>query len=377
MFKKQWSTKQRHSCREKAGFMEIGAMAALLVFLLLLPVLVSMTNWGLAEVEKRIVADHLAKVLDATSKYVGSNRAALLASAGPTSPAVITVSDLKNENLLLPGFSARNTWGQDYGIYVVQPNPDQLQAIILTRGGLGDDPKRPSFANVLVPSAAALLGGSGGYIPTGKMPGQTTTELRGPGWTVDLSSLSIPIPPPGHIGGIATLQDGSGDQDFLYRVAVPGKDELNAMQTELDMTDHAIKNVREVQFAPHTLADIDPSGFCNDPSKDGRIFFDSTEGLYLCQNGNPEVFATTANSALIKEKTVVPNLAIIPKPTCPAGTGTTPFAYGVPAIVGEGPDATAIHDFQVWAEDLGTDWRMNLRVLTDAGWVYPLLIMDE
>jgi hypothetical protein len=355
----------------KEGFMEIGALAGLLVFLLMLPVLSSLWDRGMAEIEKQVVADHLSKVLDATSKYVAEHQAALVAATGPTAPAIITTADLRNGNHLLSGFADRNSWGQSYGIYVLQPAPDQLQAIILTYGGRSHDPNRPEFANILVPSTSLLLGGAGGFIPTGDLPGQLSSELRGPGWTVDLSTTAIPIPSPGHLGGLASNLDGSNSQDFLYRVAVPGSPELNAMQTELDMTDHAIRGVSEVQFEPHTLADIDASGFCNDPTKDGRVFYDPNEGLYLCQNGNPEVLATTANSAFMKENTVVTDGEIIPKPTCPAGTGTTPFIYATPSIVAEGDPAAAISSFQVWTEDLGTDWRVNLRVLTSNGWVHP------
>jgi hypothetical protein len=37
----------------------------------------------------------------------------------------------------------------------------------------------------------------------------------------------------------------------------------------------------------------------------------------------------------------------------------------------EGDPAAAMSSIQAWTEDLGTDWRVNLRVLTSNGWVHP------
>ena len=111
----------------KEGFMELGALAALMVFLLMLPVLSSLWNRGMAEVEKKIVADHLSKILSATSDYVAENHAALVATAGPTIPAIITTADLRNGQYLISGFADKNAWGQSYRIFVLQPDPDKLQ----------------------------------------------------------------------------------------------------------------------------------------------------------------------------------------------------------------------------------------------------------
>lgn len=358
----------------KEGFMALDAMFAIMAFLIMLPLLATLVSRGADEVEKRAVAEHLATVLDATAEYVSDNRKTLLPSTGATSPVGISIADLRNGNHLLPGFSDLNPWGQSYGIYILQPSPDKLEGIVLTYGGRSHSTAQPEFGTIVVPSAAALVGGAGGFVPTGVMPGQSPSTLEGAygGWRVPLSGTSIPIPPPGHLGGLSSLRgDSAVDQDFLYRVAVPGNPELNAMQTELDMTDHAIRGVREIQFEEHTLADIDASGFCNDPSKNGRIFYDPDEGLYLCQEGNPEVFVTTANSLLMKEATVVVDGELIDKPTCPPGTNTTPRIHTTPAIVAEGDPAAAMSSIQTWATDLGTEWQAHLRVLTPNGWVNP------
>ncbi|GKT29876.1 shufflon system plasmid conjugative transfer pilus tip adhesin PilV, partial [Aduncisulcus paluster] len=171
------------------------------------------------------------------------------------------------------------------------------------------------------------------------------TELRGSygGWTVNLSGTNIPIPSPGHIGGRAFLREGDLSQDFLYRVEVPGHPELNEMSTELDMTDHAIENVKEIQFEEHTIADIDATGFCGDPEKKA-------------------ILADTGNSQLFKDATYATDGELIPKPTCPPGVTSVPQIFVAPAVFAEGPESQAFVAVQSWATDEGDNWRVHLRI---------------
>ncbi len=229
---------------------------------------------------KRAVADHLATILDATAEYIRVNRGALLATAGASAPVQVSIAALKSGNHLLPGFGDRNPWGQSYGIYVLQPASGELEGIVLTYGGRSHVASRPKFGNLMAPSAAALVGGAGGFIPSGTIPGQSANTLEGAfgGWRVPLVGTSIPIPPPGHVGGLSSLRDtGTMDQDFLYRVAVPGHPELNAMQTELDMTNHPfavcgkfnLKSTRSPISTPPDSATTPPKtgGFSTTPMK--------------------------------------------------------------------------------------------------------------
>ncbi len=358
----------------REGFMAFGALVALFVFLMMFPLLANLSRQGLEDVKKRAVADHLSTVLAATAEYIRDNRQTLLGTAGAATPVQVSMATLRARKHLLPAFGNRNAWGQWYGIYVLQPTAGKLEGIVLTYGGRSHNASRPQFGNITVPSTAALVGGAGGFIPTGKMAGQPPKTLQGAfgGWRVPLAGKGIPIPPPGHVGGLSSLRDdGNMDQDFLYRVAVPGHPELNAMQTKLDMTDHAIRRVREIHFQPHTLSNIDATGFCNSPSKNGRIFYDPNEGLYICKSGKPEAFNHTGNSLRVVGANVVSNGAIVDKPKCPSGTGSNPLIYTSPVIVSEGHQAKPMHAFQAWATDLGPRWRVNLRVLTADGWVNP------
>ena len=159
-------------------------------------------------------------------------------------------------------------------------------------------------------------------------------------------------------------------QDFLYRVAVPGHAELNQMQTELDMTDHAIRKVQEVQFTARTLG----TETC-DADSEGRVFLDTNQGLYICRNGQMEILADTGNSTLLKNATLARNGDVIEEPTCPPGTNTVPEIFVAPSITAAGAEAPPLTAFQAWATSLNaTQWRVNLRLLTtddNLGWVNP------
>ena len=361
-------TKKKHT---QAGFTSLEILGGLVVLLMLLPVLASLMESGLNNIRKRAVADHLAKVLDAASAYSRTHWTNLTGVATATHAVSISMAQLRADRFLPDGFADTNPWGQSYTAYALQPSAGELQVLVITSGGRGAGEKK-SFLNSDVPSCAALIGGAGGFVPTGDMPGQPGGSLQGAfgGWRMDLSATDIPDPGAGHIGALVSLRDGDLGKDFLYRVKVPGHPELNQMATELDMTDHAINGVREVRFESHSLAEM---GVC-DPSKEGRVFFDPDEGLYICRNGQVELLTDTGNSLLVAGSTIASNGDIIPKPHCPTGTDTRPEIFVVPVLAEAGNLSDSIVSVQAWATDLGSSWRVNLRILTtdtSKGWISP------
>ena len=218
----------------------------------------------------------------------------------------------------------------------------------------------------MVPGAAALIGGAGGHIPSGVLPGQTENMLQGAGngWVLNLGTVGIASPGAGHLGAVSTYDSSALGQDFLYRVAVPGQPELNAMQTELDMTDHAIRNVSDLQFEPREIT----SESCSSTDEQGRIFLDSLQGLYLCRNNSLEIIGDSGNTALMKNATVAKNGDRITKPSCAPGTGLTPTIFYRSCNLGSRAGRTANDGYS----DLGylglgyrmasppscTDWRL-------------------
>ena len=351
----------------QSGFALVESLAALMVLLILLPALGRLAQWGYAEVQKRVVAAHLAQVTNAVASYVREHHADLLKAATASKSAKITMTQLGQ--YLPKGFHNENAWGQSYGIYVLEPDSGRLQAIVLTRGGRSDGRE---FRNIHVPGAAAMAGAAGGFVPSGDVPGQPSAKLRGAfgGWIMDLAGTDIPNPGPGHLAALVSLSAADLAQDFLYRVSVPGRPELNAMETDLDMTDHALRGVRELQFKAHTLADIDAAG-CT-PDNEGRVFFDPDEGLYVCRGQAPQVLADTGNSQLFKDARLAVNGELIPKPDCPSGVTAAPRIFVAPASFAEGAKSDALVAVQAWATDAGSGWRVHLRIkIAKNVWVAP------
>ena len=151
--------------------------------------------------------------------------------------------------------------------------------------------------------------------------------------------------------------------------------ELNAMQTELDMTDHAINNVHDLQFVERTIS----TESCTADEDQGRVFLDRDQGLYLCRNHSLEIISDTGNAAHFKEATIVANGARVRKPSCAPGTNTVPAIYVAPQLASAGPQAPPITALQAWATSVSaTEWQVQLRLQTpnpnlgdNENWISP------
>lgn len=352
---------------DDGGWISLDAIGGLTTYLLLFPLLAYLIWQGITWFQQRTVAWHLNLVVAAAREYGRTHAPELLAQATAASGPALTITDLQAANLL-QNVSERNGWGQGYQIHVRQPEDGALRLIVLTTGGTRDG---TSFFNSTVPGTAAIAGGHAGFIPSGVLPGQNSGQLVGTmgGWRIVLADCGIPSPGEGHLGA---LTDFSADElagEFLYRVAVPGKPELNEMWTELDMTDHTIRNVAEVQFTPHELEE----DFC-DAGNEGRTFLDEEQGLYLCRNGHAEILADTGNSRLFKDARLVANGDLLDKPSCAPGTDTEPEIFVAPSIFSANEKSPPLAAVQAWAtEENDTQWRIHMRVLKGdgKGWVYP------
>lgn len=350
---------------KNAGFATVEMMGALLVLLVLLPALAKMVNWGVVEMQKRSAATHLASVGGAAAKYALKHGATLLTQATATSGPMITLTQLRSEGFLPQAFGDRNSWGQGYSVHVREPRAGQLQVVVLTDGGRGHE-SGGDFGTVVAPSAAALVDGPGGFIPTGTIPGQSAGVLRGAygAWEVDLVASGIANPGAGHIGYLSSLDASALGQDFLYRVAVPGAPELNTMFTDLDMRDHAVKGVKEAQFVSHTLAS--QTGFCSAVTDEGKVFLDAQQGLYVCRDGKVQAISDTGNSLLVKHASIFADGDLVPKPECPPGVSMSPEVFLSPVTYAAASMLSPpLVSVQAWATDFSESaWQVHLRLMT-------------
>lgn len=348
------------------GYFSVDAVGGLIVMLILLPIMNSMWQAGIDLQQKRAVAEHFMAIQQAAFLYGKQNHHLLTpqitATAGPT----ITVANLKSANCLPYRFSEVNAWQQGYAIHARKDSNDKLAMVVMTTGGQGHSESSPKFANVMVPETAAMA--KAGFIPTGLIGSGAVLRGAYGGWEVPLASMGL-SGSAGHLGAISTLSSSDLDQDILYRVAVPGLPELNAMQTSLDMTGHDINNVGSIGF---TDKDYDGT-FCTTVADEGRTFLDKDFGLYLCRNGKVVLLSDSGNSLSVQGQTLGWHGMLVDKPTCAAGTGLVPEIFVSQALVAAGAETHPMVAAQTWATEYSpTQWQINLRVKTSLDeWVYP------
>ena len=357
---------------KQSGFTLIELVIALTVIGVLMPIVYQHWQIGYIAEQQSHAADQLRQVNDASDAYIKRHFDTLLSSTTPSSGPQITIDQLVNDGLLPEGFRNSNIWGQSYEIYVRKPHENTLNSITITRGGR-EHKEGDSFATLTVPGAALRLGGAGGFVPTGALPGQQDGTLHGAagGFILDLAALGLTSPGPGHLGAYSAFDEYDLGTDYLYRGEVPGHPEYNQMQTELDMTGHGIENVGSVQYVSRTVTD----GESCSTEDEGKMFLDELQGMYLCRNGMLVLMADTGNSTQFKMSTVANNGDRIAKPSCAPGTGTSPQIYVAPAIASSGSQSPAMSALQAWATSVSaTEWQVHLRVLNTSNsdaWVYP------
>lgn len=179
--------------------------------------------------------EHMNMVADAAAKYIQDNRAAVLAAAGPTTPAPITIGMLRTTGHLPAGFSDKNAYGQDYRVLAIEPTTNILQTLIVTING-------DTIPEMSLYEIAKSIGARGGYVSS-----TNTAVATGSfgGWQTALAPYGV-TPGAGHLATALFVDDSSTTNDYLYRNAMPGQPELNEMNTALGMRGNNINNAGAV-----------------------------------------------------------------------------------------------------------------------------------
>ena len=399
----------------EAGFTLVEVLGAILVAGLMLTLLTGVVQRGTVWMEQASVANHLRLVTEAFEGYASLHETELLQDAGQASGPSVTLEDLAREGFLPQGFAPTNLWNQDYVLHVrkMELSYDaegddssddgddagqtifRLALVVLTSGGRGSvyDADNATFLNVHVPGAAARAGVHAGFIPGQDKDGATASDLvSGQGsYVLPLADLGIASPGPGHLGAYLVLnaREESSSDNFLHRVAVPGRPELNQMETVLDMTGNAIVNTGFIRLQEHDLvAGSSPleGGVSVCSGEDlGKLFLDKNFGLYLCrlvrdEDGNeaPQLalLSDSANAVSIQGMTLASDNELIERPLCASGTGAEAQIFVAPAMASSGPSSPAMAALRAWASvENETHWRVHIRVKNtehDAGsWYEP------
>lgn len=217
----------------------IGSALAGLVILLAMPVYNDIQANNLTATVDADAASQFQTILAGAQKYVAAQKDTLtdtLSIGGAYQE--IPFADLLNTDSLPGGFRQTNVLGATWHVYVQQPASGAIRTMVAATGGLRL--KQSDLINI-----AGLTGDQGGYVPYDGMLGLNSSEAHGTTWNLSLSGL--PSPGAGHLFGTVTVGDAASatidTNDFLYRVGVPGHDELNTMGVALNMGSNNINNV--------------------------------------------------------------------------------------------------------------------------------------
>lgn len=213
--------------------MPILILFAFVALALITPTLIHGIQQNNQEIIGTVTARQLHQVTQGAQGYITAYASTIEGASSPTSPATITIPMLEATGFLPQGFQATNPYGQDWEVQVLQPNPGQLEALVLSVGGQPIPP-------VDVPRIGAEAGSKGGTVTS-----VGTAQGSFAGWQVSLANYTNPGA--GHLAALLYFDNGNLENDYLYRVSVPGQPQLNTMSTDLNMGNNNVTNANNIQ----------------------------------------------------------------------------------------------------------------------------------
>lgn len=282
-----------------------GVIVSLVIGAMAIPVMKQAINANLNAIVLADVASQFQTVLTGGQKYVAANKDTLTDTlrVGGAYQEIPFVA-LLNTDSLPGGFSQTNAVGATWHVYAQQPASGAIRTMVTAMGG------RTLSQSDLV-KIAGLTGDLGGYVPYDGMLGNLSSSAAH-GTTWNLSLAGLPSPGPGHLFGTTTVGDAASPtidtNDFLYRVGVPGHDNLNTMDVTLNMGGNTITNAGTVSAVRGVFANTVTvtSGGCafNAPGTclygDGTNTGVRTKGSVYFQHMDGSAADINANNATVQ-----------------------------------------------------------------------------
>jgi hypothetical protein len=238
----------------------LGTLAAMLISMFMVVGFTAWAKMGVANIRIAATAGQLVIVAKGTQQYVQDNSASLVGSATSTTPVTVSVATLKSAGYLPAALQAVNPFGQTWQAQVLQPTAGNLEVLVTSTGGTAiSDPKQ-------LVQIAAQAGAQGGYVPYANQLGDSTMSASNAvgafgGWSRAIAPFSNPGS--GHLAALIAFGGSATNNAYLYRVAVAGQPQLNAMQTALSMSGNDITSANNVNAANVTAGGTVSGGTVN------------------------------------------------------------------------------------------------------------------
>ncbi|KAF3458131.1 shufflon system plasmid conjugative transfer pilus tip adhesin PilV [Ralstonia solanacearum] len=382
----------------------LGYIVALVLSMLSLAGFTTWAKIGVTNVQTAAVASQMLVFNKAAQQYVQDNAATLVAQATATTPVSVTTATLINSTppYLPVGFSSTNAFGQTWLLQVLQPSANTLQSLVTTQGG-----RTVTDAKQLV-QIAAQTGAQGGFVPYAGQLGDATmtpTNAYGAfgGWRVSLANYTNPGS--GHLASLLAFGGAQVNNNYLYRVQVPGHPELNQMQTALDMTGNDINNIGNANAVQEHLTGTGaPGAVCSDTgairtstsgtgmvicngtwqpigiavanitngascSNPGQIATDAGSTGYICRGGKYVLIDNAIGKfAVNRQITNVTDGMTFAKDSCPSGTAWAMYTPGTFLVNDTGNVLPPIEGNLFNAVDQGAVWYAQASGRSATGW---------
>ncbi|MDA8254059.1 MAG: shufflon system plasmid conjugative transfer pilus tip adhesin PilV [Betaproteobacteria bacterium] len=224
--------------------MPIAILFGLVVMAILLPTLMSATQQNSTIVLGTVAAQQLKQLTSAAQQYIQANFSAVLGASSTTTPATITVPMLIATGFLPQGFQALNPYGQTWQVEALQAPAGQIQALVMSIGGTPVPTRDAARITAQAGAEGGIVGGGTGTLSSPTCAAGQACGAFG-GWKIATSGYTG-LGPGSLLGLLAFNSAGQLNQQYLYRVAVPGQPQLNQMQTNLDMGNNNINNAQNI-----------------------------------------------------------------------------------------------------------------------------------
>lgn len=228
----------------------IAVLAAILVSMWPIAQYYRMVEEGNKRAVVAVTAGQFSMLLGGIKKYIRAHTNDLINDIPVGSSTTVSLATLTAEHDLPAGFTTTNPYNQTWVVYVTQSASGVLDGRVISYGGQTLSP-RDAVA------IALKAGAQGGYIPPNDLiSGLNSGMAVGGGGTWSQSMAGFPNPGAGHLVGlVASADDVNNNPNYLYRVGVPGHDELNTMGVALNMGGNAINNAATVNAVQGMFAD--------------------------------------------------------------------------------------------------------------------------